>query len=241
MPSSTGAPSAAVTSPITQVWMPRASSSAVAASTPPAGSTATKPTPMLRVRSRSARGTDPSAPTVLKTGGRGPGRAVEPGVHAGRQHPGQVGREAAAGDVREGVHVDAVGAHEVEQVGGVDAGRLEQLLAEGAAELVDVPVEGPAGVRDDPPHEGVAVGVQAAAREAEHDVTGRDALRAEHVGVLDDAGGGTGDVVLVGFEQAGVLGGLAADRGRPGPARRPRRCRTRWRRSARARPCRVAM
>ena len=162
-------------------------------------------------------------------------------MHVRRQHPGQVGREAAAGDVRERVHVDAVAAHEVEQVSGVDAGRLEQLLAEGAAELVDVPVEGPAGAGDDPPHEGVAVGVQAAAREAEHDVTGGDALRAEHVGVLDDPGGRAGDVVLVGFEQAGVLGGLAADEGDPrllagrGDAGHDAR------RSARARPCRVAM
>ncbi len=111
---------------------------------------------------------------------------------------------------------------EVEQVGGVDAGRLEQLLAEGAAELVDVPVEGPARVRDDAAHERVAVGVQPAAGETEHDVTGCDALRAEDVGVLDDAGGGARDVVLVGVEQAGVLGGLAADQGDAGPARRRR-------------------
>ena len=50
---------------------------------------------------------------------------------------------------------------------------------------------------------------------AEHDVAGRDALGAEDVGVLDDAGGGAGDVVLVGLEQARVLGGLAADEGDP--------------------------
>ena len=36
--------------------------------------------------------------------------------HARRQHPGQVGGEPAAGDVAEGVDVDAVGADQVEQV-----------------------------------------------------------------------------------------------------------------------------
>ncbi len=110
-------------------------------------------------------------------------------------------------------------ADEVEQGLGVDAGRLEQLLAEGAAELVDVPVEGPAGARDDPAHEAVAVAVQAAAREGDHDVTVGDPLRAEHVGILDDAGGGAGDVVLVGLEQAR---GARRSRRRRGRRRPPR-------------------
>ena len=112
--------------------------------------------------------------------------------------------------------VEAVGADEVEQVAGVDAGRLEELLAEGAAELVDVPVERPPGVLDDLAHERVAVGVQARAGHPQHHVAGADALRTEHRGILHDPGRGTGDVVLVRLEQARVLGGLATDEGDAG-------------------------
>ena len=52
-------------------------------------------------------------------------------------------------------------------------------------------------------------------RQGDHDVTVGDALRTQHGGILDDAGRGAGDVVLVGLEQARVLGGLAADEGDP--------------------------
>ena len=133
-----------------------------------------------------------------------------------RQDPGQVGREATAGDVRQGVHVDAVGADEVDEVGRVDPSGFEQLLAQGATELVDVPVERPADVRHDAAHERVAVGVQAAAGEGEHDVTGSDPVWAEHGIPLDDTGRSARDVVLVGLEESGVLGRLAADERDPG-------------------------
>ena len=139
-----------------------------------------------------------------------------PSRAGGRVDAGQVRCEAATGDVGEGVDVDGIRPDEVEQVGGVHAGRLEELLTEGAAELVDVPVEGPPRVLDDPADEGVAVGVQAAAREAEDDVARGDALRPEDVGVLDDTRGRSRDVVLVGVEQARVLGRLPADEGDPG-------------------------
>ena len=106
-------------------------------------------------------------------------------MHGCARPPREVRREPAAGDVREGVDVDAVEADEVEEVGGVDPGRLEELLAEGAAELVDVAVELPAGVGDDPADEGVTVRVQPAGRQAEDDVTGDDPLRADRAGVFD--------------------------------------------------------
>jgi hypothetical protein len=41
-------------------------------------------------------------------------------------------------------------------------------------------------VGDDPPHQGIAIGVQARGREAQHDVALADALGREDVGVLDD-------------------------------------------------------
>ena len=77
--------------------------------------TATMPTPRLSVRSRSARGTPPSRATRSKTGGGSPGAAVDHGVDAVGEHPGQVGGEPAAGDVRDGVQVRRRGAGEVEQ------------------------------------------------------------------------------------------------------------------------------
>ena len=63
---------------------------------------------------------------------RAPRRPVEHGVGVRREHPGQVQREAAPGDVREGVHVTVVG--QGEAVAGVDARRRQQLLAERPAE-----------------------------------------------------------------------------------------------------------
>ena len=98
----------------------------------------------------------------------------------------------------------------------VDPSGFEQLLAQGATELVDVPVERPADVRHDAAHERVAVGVQPAAGEGEHDVTGSDPVWAEHGIPLDDTGRSARDVVLVGLEQPGVLGRLAADERDPG-------------------------
>ena len=69
----------------------------------------------------------------------------------------------------------------------------------------------PAVLQEHVPHERVAVGVQAAGAHGEHDVTGAHPARAEQVVGLHDTGGGPRDVVLVGVEEPGVLGGLAAD------------------------------
>ena len=52
-------------------------------------------------------------------------------------------------------------------------------------------------------------------REREDDVAGAHPVGTEHVGILDDPGGRARHVVLVGLEQAGVLGGLAADERHP--------------------------
>ena len=55
------------------------------------------------------------------------------GRQPGRQHPGQVGGQPAAGDVRERVDLDRSG--QGQAVEGVDPGRRQQVLAERLAEL----------------------------------------------------------------------------------------------------------
>ena len=61
------------------------------------------------------------------------------------------------------------------------------------------------------PDQGVAVGVQPGRLHGDHRVAGTDPAGAEQVVGLHDAGGRPRDVVLVGLEQARVLGGLATD------------------------------
>jgi hypothetical protein len=53
-------------------------------------------------------------------------------------------------------------------------------------------------------------------RHRQHDVAVADPVRAEHAVVLDHAGGRAGHVVLVGTQQPGVLGRLAAEQGAAG-------------------------
>src|SRR6478735_7686687 len=152
-----------------------------------------------------------------------PGGAVHGGQQALRQDAGEVGGQAAAGDVAEAVHglvgggaVHREGAGQVQAVGGVYAGGLQEFLAQGALEFGDVAVQCPAGVVDDPADQRVAVGVHAGGGHADHHVAGADALRTQQGLGLDHAGGGTGDVVLVFAQQARVLGGLAAHEGGAG-------------------------
>src|SRR5437764_1134396 len=55
-----------------------------------------------------------------------PGAAIDDRVDADGQHPRQVGRQPATGDMGDRVEVGPEGAGEVEDVGGVDPGGLEQ-------------------------------------------------------------------------------------------------------------------
>ena len=98
----------------------------------------------------------------------------------------------------------------------VEAGRLEQRLAPRRAEVGGVVAVLDAGARDDVADERVAVRVQAARGEREHDVAVAHAVGAEDVAGLDDTGRGARDVVVVDAEEARVLGGLAADEGGSG-------------------------
>ena len=138
---------------------------------PSGGSTATMPTPRLRVASRSGCDTSPSRCDQLEDRRRLPGRPIDPHLTRAGKDPGQVAGQPAAGDVAQRVHLDGVDQRQA--VRGVDPGRLQQLLAEGAAELGDVAVQRPAGaVEEDVPDQRVAVGVQAGGRQGEHHVAG---------------------------------------------------------------------
>src|SRR6478736_1276070 len=96
-----------VTVPMTQDGRPRSFRRATAASAASGDTMATMPTPRLRVRSRSGSGTFP-------------GGAVHRGYQPLREDPGQVGGQAAAGDVAEavdgGTGADREGAGQVQAI-----------------------------------------------------------------------------------------------------------------------------
>ena len=162
--------------------------------------------PSVASSSRSPR----SASTRNTGGGDQVDRSTSTHVPCG-QHAREVGGDAAAGHVAERVDAVAELGDEPQQRCGVQAGRLEQRLAPRRAEVGGVVAVLDAGAGDDVAHERVAVGVQSAAGEREDDVAGAHAVGAEDAVGLDDAGRGAGDVVVVDAEEAGVLGGLAAD------------------------------
>ena len=165
--------------------------------------------------------------------GRRPRRAIELDPRALRQHAREVGGDAAAGDVAERVHAVAVVGDQAQQRTRVEARRLEQGLAPRRAEVGGVVAVLDAGAGDDVPHQRVAVGVQARARQRQHDVSAADAVGAEQAVGLDHAGRGAGDVVVVDAQEARVLGGLAADERGAGLGAAGARCRGRCRRCAR--------
>ena len=137
--------------------------------------------------------------------------AIDPRAQPGRHDPREIRREAAAGHVREGVDFQTPG--EVQAQRRVQARRLEELLAERAPEFGDVPFQRPPGVGHDAAHERVPIGVQSRSRQGEHDVAPADALGSQDGVRFDDAGGGPGDVVFLGGHEAGMLGGLPAQKG----------------------------
>ncbi len=172
-------------------------------------------------------------------GRRRPRRAVDLDPRALREHAGEVRRDAAAGHVAECVDAARDAADQAQERRGVQARGLEERLAPRRAEVGGVVAVLDAGAGHDVPHERVAVRVQSAAREREHDVARAHAVGAEDAVGLDDAGRGARDVVVVDAEKA-----RGARRSRRRRARfRSRgsraRCRRRCRRCARGRPCRT--
>src|SRR6185312_3469735 len=151
---------------------------------------------------------------------QGPGGAVHGGHQPPGEDAGQVGGQAATGDMAEAMqHRGPAGVevvHEVQAVRGVDAGRDQQLLAQGAPEFGDLAVQGPSGVVDDPADQRVAVGMEARGGHGDDGVARADAFGAQQRVGFHGAGRGAGDVVLVLAQQARVLGGFAADQGGAG-------------------------
>jgi len=68
----------------------------------------------------------------------------------------------------------------------------------------------------DVPHQRVAVGVEAAARQPEHGVANLDAVPVDDLVTLDAADDEAGDVEVTEGVEAGQLGGLAAHQGAAG-------------------------
>ncbi len=149
----------------------------------------------------------------LHDGRHVPRARIDRGVECGRQHAVEVLGDAAAGDVGHAVDGQACGQGRQDRLH-VDTRRLEQGVGQAlAAQLVhrlEVRLGGTA-VEEHAAGERVAVGVQTARREAQHDVALLHHLGQDHLGPVDDAHAEAAQVVVVGVHDAGVLGRLAAD------------------------------
>ena len=132
-------------------------------------------------------------------------------VHLVRQHPLEVGGEPAAGDVRHGVGLRSPPPAPGRPWRRSGSARAAPRRGCGPSSGTSRSSDQPGGGQQDVADQGVAVGVQAAGLHRDHDVAGSHQAGPEQPVGLHDAGGRAGDVVLVGAEQAGVLGGLAAD------------------------------
>lgn len=82
-----------------------------------------------------AAGHPADAPMTSKTAGEGQVIRSDRAATAAGQDAGEVGGQATAGDVRERVDVDAGGADEREEVGGIHARGSEKLLTQRVPEL----------------------------------------------------------------------------------------------------------
>ena len=119
--------------------------------------------------------------------------------------------ESAAGDVADGFHGD-LGDH-VQNGLNVDSGRLEECVAEGGTQLR---IEGLEVLLVDVEHfsyQGESVGVNAAGGNAHNSVAGLDSGSVQYLGLVNDTGAVSCDVVFVLSHHAGVLCGFAADQG----------------------------
>ena len=132
--------------------------------------------------------------------------------------------QAAAGDVRHALDVDARASREHGLH--VDARRLEQRVAQRARARDAGERLREIGARDleDPADQREAVGVRTARREPEQHVAGGDPRAVDGLRFLDDADREAGEIVFAGHEGVRVLGGFAADQRAAGHARIRRRC-----------------
>ena len=142
------------------------------------------------------------------------GAPVDPGPQTLGDAPGDVLVEAAAGDVGDALHRDLLqqGQHRLH----VNFRRRQQRFAQGPAAQLR---QGSFQVRmlhvEDLADQGEAVGMDAAGGQGDDHVPGGHGPLVDDPGPVHDARGVARQVVLVLRVEAGHLGGLAADEGRP--------------------------
>ena len=144
----------------------------------------------------------------------GPAAAVDGDADAGREDAGEVFVEATAGYMCDAVDhaFHFIVAEHVPDRAGVDRGRPQQDLADGRitwlANVVDFELR---QVEDDFADEAIAVRVQAARGDAEHDMACRDRRAIENIGPLDHTDAETGEVIVTALIKVGHDCRLAAD------------------------------
>jgi hypothetical protein len=102
----------------------------------------------------------------------------------------------------------------------MDPARAQQFLAESPVTTRNRHREVKVMIQDEPAHERIAVGMQAARRQAYDRVTRAHALGAEHPRAGDNTDPEGGEVVLIGLQGSRVLGGLASKQRAPGEGAR---------------------
>ncbi len=145
---------------------------------------------------------------------RRPTAALDDCAGVNRHHARQVFEHAAAGDVRESVHFEAI-----EQLGHnlrVDQRGTQEFLAECASEFVDMRAQLEFRVFQNASHQRKAVGVKSAGRDSDQHVAGAHAGRLRNFRALDDPDREAGQVVLARLVESAELRGLAADQAHAG-------------------------
>src|SRR5690606_34933204 len=137
----------------------------------------------------------PVAHDHLELGRHRPARPVDACLEAVRDHPGQVLREAAAGNVRQGVDLPVLDQREDRlEVAPVHAqqhvGDRGIVLREAVVDAEAEPVE------EEAPNQGIAIGVEAVGRQADEDVALPHPVLAGSVSLLHDPDDEPGQVVL---------------------------------------------
>ena len=111
------------------------------------------------------------------------------------------------------VHLN--GPHQVQHIPRVHPGRFQQLLAQAAAQFRQPLVQPQPRLAQHCPDQAIAVRVQPRRGQGQHHIPSHYPLRAQDLVGLDHPSGGAGQVVLIGGQQARMLGGLTAQQRRP--------------------------
>jgi hypothetical protein len=140
---------------------------------------------------------------------------IEVRAEAGGEHPREVLRQAAAGDVAQRAQVGAQPFEQRRDGLRVDAGGRQQDLPNrrAFASREGIAHGEPHALVQDSPRQGVTVRVQPARGDAEHDVACLGALAVEDLLLVDDAHAEAGEVILARRVHPRQLRGLAAEQG----------------------------